>query len=138
MNMKVLIEVLLCVWQLPQNLLGLLLRWLMWTKVQIIQGKLCDVLDNVFREDARWDQPRTLHRAPLPLSSLIIEHIRSENNSSRNMVTHGSRFIAGDYICLSLVCRLLRGLGCILHSSVSAPSVIMTSTPRSGLTDSEA
>lgn len=83
MNMKVLIEVLLYVWQLPKNLLGLLLRWLMWTKVQIIQGKLCDVLDNVFREDARWDQPRTLHRAPLPLSSLIIEHIRSENNSSR-------------------------------------------------------
>lgn len=51
--------------------------------VQIIQGELCNVLDNVFREDARWDQPRTLHRAPLPLSSLIIEQRRSEDHPSR-------------------------------------------------------
>lgn len=48
-----------------------------------VQGKLCDVLDNVFREDARRNQPRTLHRAPLPLSPLIIEHLRSKDNPSR-------------------------------------------------------
>lgn len=137
MNMKVLIEVLLYVWQLPQNLLGLLLFW--WYGCGCKSSKGNYVTYRIMYSE-KMHGGISLGRYGTSCSLTIISaHHRAPTFRKQfitNMVTHGSRFISGGYICLPLVCRLLRGLGCILHSSVSAPSVIMTSTPRSGLTGS--
>lgn len=54
-----------------------------WPWVQIIQRGLCDVQDTVFRENARRNQSRRVHRAPLSLSSFHIQLVCSEDNRPR-------------------------------------------------------
>lgn len=52
-------------------------------KKKALKSRYDAVQDTVFRENARRDQSRTLHRAPLSLSSLHIQLVRSEDNPPR-------------------------------------------------------
>lgn len=133
--MKDFIKVLLYIWQLPQNLLGLLLfRW--YGHDDAIRGEHR-------RAKVLYSQKM---RGGISLGKRIIlplKYAGLSNSYVRLALDHewdiqGSRFISDGCICLSLVFRQLLGLSCILHSSALTPSAITRFSRSGGLTGSEA
>ena len=133
MNMEVLIRVLLYIWQLPQNLLGLLLFW--WYGRGCKSSKGDYVTYKILYSEKMHGGISLGRYIVLPYhylrstsSSYVQKTIHHEHGHTRQSLYLGWLYL------LSLAFRQLLGLGCILHSSALTPSAITRSSRRNGLT----
>lgn len=88
-----------------------------------VQGKLCDVPDNVFRENARWNQPRTVRYIVLPY-----HYLRSSSSTYVQKTIHHEYGHTRQSLYLGWLYLLIIGLPSItwawLHSSFKCFSTV--------------